>query len=170
MRIIFRMLLLSLLIIIGCTNNKSAIDLFNEGEKFLSESKIPEAVISYETLINEYPNDILAPDATARLASIYQNKQLKNIEEIQSIQKSVQLFRSIYDKYPNSEQAPMGLFMAGFVQANDLHDYDAASETYKLFLKTYPDHELATSAKEELDNMGLTPEEILKKNLAREQN
>ena len=64
----------------------------------------------------------------------------------------------------------MGLFMAGFVQANDLHDYDAASETYNLFLKTYPDHELATSAKEELDNMGLTPEEILKKNLAREQN
>ena len=170
MRIIFRMLLLSLLIIIGCTNNKSAIDLFNEGEKFLSESKIPEAVNSYETLINVYPDDILAPDATARLASIYQNKQLKNIEEIQSIQKSVQLFRSIYDKYPNSEQAPMGLFMAGFVQANDLHDYDAASETYKLFLKTYPDHELATSAKEELDNMGLTPEEILKKNLAREQN
>jgi hypothetical protein len=60
--------------------------------------------------------------------------------------------------------------MAGFVEANELQNYEAATETYNLFLKTFPDHELATSAKEELDNMGLTPEEILKKNIAREQN
>lgn len=169
MKIIFGILSFSFIFFIGCSKNKSATELFNDGEKFLSESKIPEAVSSYETLINEYPDDKLAPDATARLASVYQNKQLKNIDENRSIQKSVELFRSIYDKYPNSDQAPVGLFMAGFVQANDLHDYVAASETYKLFLKTYPDHELATSAKEELDNMGLTPEEILKKNIAREQ-
>jgi TolA-binding protein len=82
----------------------------------------------------------------------------------------VELFRSVYEKYPNSEQAPMGLFMAGFVEANELNDYDAATKTYNLFLETFPDHELATSAKEELDNMGLTPEEILKKNITREQN
>jgi hypothetical protein len=36
-----------------------------------------------------------------------------------------------------------------------------------LFIEKYPDHELAASAKEELENMGLTPEEILQKNLAK---
>ncbi|UCH65152.1 MAG: tetratricopeptide repeat protein [Ignavibacterium sp.] len=169
MKYILGILSLSALLLIGCSEKKSSEDLFNEGEKYLEESKIPEAVSSYETLINEYPNDKLAPDATARLASIYQNKQVKNIPETQSLLKSVELFRSIYDKYPESNQAPMGLFMAGFVEANELNDYDAATKTYNLFLKTFPDHELATSAKEELDNMGLTPEEILKKNIAREQ-
>ena len=34
-------------------------------------------------------------------------------------------------------------------------------------METFPDHELAASAKEELDNMGLTPEEILRKNIAK---
>jgi TolA-binding protein len=170
MKIIIGFLSLSIFFLIGCADKKSAEDLFNEGEKNLEESKIPEAVSSYETLINEYPNDKLAPDATARLASIYQNKQVKNVPETQSLLKSVELFRSVYEKYPNSEQAPMGLFMAGFVEANELNDYDAATKTYNLFLETFPDHELATSAKEELDNMGLTPEEILKKNITREQN
>ena len=59
--------------------------------------------------------------------------------------------------------------MAGFVQSNELHDYDGATETYNSFLKVFPDHELAASAKEELNNMGLTPEEILEKNLARQE-
>jgi len=170
MKTIINILSLSVLLLTGCSNNKSAADLFNDGEKFLNESKIPEAVNSYETLISEYPDENLAPDATARLASIYQNKQVKNIPETQSLQKSAELFRSIYEKYPQSQQAPMGLFMAGFVEANELHNFNAATDTYNLFLKTYPDHELATSAKEELDNMGLTPEEILRKNLTREQN
>jgi TolA-binding protein len=170
MKYIIGILSLSVILLVGCSNKKSAAELFSDGEMFLEESKIPEAVNSYETLMNEYPDDVLAPDAIARLASIYQNKQVKNVPETQSLLKSIELFRSIYDKYPNSEQAPMGLFMAGFVEANELQNYEAATETYNLFLKTFPDHELATSAKEELDNMGLTPEEILKKNIAREQN
>jgi len=161
---------LAVILLIGCSNKKSAVDLFNDGEAFLNESNIPEAVSSFETLISDYPDDNLAPDATARLASIYQNKQVKNVPETESLMKSIELFRSIYEKYPDSEQAPMGLFMAGFVEANELQNYEAATVTYNLFLKTYPDHELATSAKEELDNMGLTPEEILKKNITREQN
>ena len=156
------------LFFIGCSEKKSAEDLFNEGEKYLEESKFPEAVSSYEALIDKHPADSLAIQATLRLASIYQNKQVKNIPETQSLLKSVELFRSIYEKYPNSEKAPMGLFMAGFVEANELQDSAAATATYNLFLEKFPDHELATSAKEELKNMGLTPEEILKKNMASE--
>jgi hypothetical protein len=58
--------------------------------------------------------------------------------------------------------------MSGFVLANELNDYEQATETYNLFLDKFPNHDLATSAKEEVENMGLSPEEILKKNLAKE--
>jgi TolA-binding protein len=143
-------------------------ELFKEGEKLTNEGTFPEAVLSYETLLNDYPDDKLAPETCARLAAIYQNKQIINIPESESLQKSVDLFKNIYVKYPDSEHAPMGLFMAGFVQANEMQDYNSATETYNLFLKVYPDHELATSASEELENMGLTPEEILQKNLTRQ--
>jgi len=158
-----------ILLLAGCSNKKTAGELRTEGEKFTIEENFPEAVLSYETLIKEYPDDVLAPEATVRLATIYQNKLVKNISENESLLKSVELFENIFEKYPGSEQAPMGLFMAGFVQANEIHDYDGATETYNLFLKVFPGHELATSAKEELVNMGLTPEEILQKNLARQE-
>jgi TolA-binding protein len=160
---------LFLLLLAGCSDKKTAGELLTEGEKFTSEENLPEAVLSYETLIKDYPEDVLAPEATVRLATIYQNKFVKNISENESLLKSLELFKSVYGKYPASKQASMGLFMAGFVQANELHDFDGATATYNLFLKDYPDHELAASAKEELDNMGLSPEEILQKNLARQE-
>jgi len=158
-----------LLFLAGCGDKKTPDELLADGEKFVSEENLPEAVLAYETLIKDYPEDVLAPEAIVRLATIYQNKLVKNISENESLLKALELFKSVYDKYPNSEQAPMGLFMAGFVQANELQDYDGATETYNTFLQSYPDHELAASAKEELDNMGLTPEEVLQKNLTRKE-
>ena len=168
MKTIIITLSLFLLVLAGCGDNKTAVELLTEGEKYTSEENLPEAVLSYETLIKDYPEDELAPEAIIRLATIYQNKLVKNISENESLLKSLELFKSVFEKYPLSEQAPMGLFMAGFVQANELHDFDGATETYNLFLKDFPEHELAASAKEELDNMGLSPEEVLQKNLTRQ--
>jgi TolA-binding protein len=169
MKTIIISLSLILLFLAGCGDNKTPEELLADGEKFVSEENLSEAVLAYETLIKDYPEDALAPEATVRLATIYQNKLVKNISENESLLKSLELFKSVYEKYPSSEQAPMGLFMAGFVQANELHDYDGATETYNTFLRDYPDHELAASAQEELDNMGLTPEEVLQKNLTRKE-
>lgn len=58
--------------------------------------------------------------------------------------------------------------MAGFINANELQNYDEATKLYKQFLVEYPNDELAASAQAELDNMGLSPEEILMKNMAKE--
>ena len=168
MKTAFFIVSISILLTAGCSSKKSSNELLKEGEKLTSEEKFPEAVTSYQKLVYDYPKDELAPEAISRLAVIYQNKLLQNIPEKESLQKAVELFKSIYEKYPDSKQAPMGLFMAGFVQANELKDYDSATETYKLFIKLYPDHELKLSAQQELNNMGLSPEEILQKNLARQ--
>jgi TolA-binding protein len=162
-------LILIAFIFIGCSSKKSDEELFNEAKTNTEEGKIPEAVATYEELIKEYPDSKSAPEALTNLASIYQNKLVKNISETESLQEAAKLFRQIYDVYPESEFAPMGLFMAGFVLANELDMYNEATETYNLFMKTFPEHELAGSAKEELDNMGLTPEEILQKNIAKEE-
>ncbi|GBD86195.1 tol-pal system protein YbgF [bacterium BMS3Abin03] len=168
MKSLIYILILLTITFIGCSPKKTAQELFDEGMKLTTEKKIPEAVNSYESLLQEYPDNKLAPETIVLLAGIYQNKLLKNIAEKESLNKSVELFKSIYEKYPQSKEAPMGLFMAGFVQANELKDFNAATETYNLFIKLFPDHELASSAKEELNNMGLTPEEILQKKIAKE--
>jgi len=157
-----------LLLFFGCSSNKSDKELFDEAETNLKEKKYPEAVISFEELINDHPDSKLAPEALSQLASIYQNKQVKNLSEEENLEKAIELFKKLHDNYPSSEYAPSGLFMAGFISANELHNYEAATIIYKQFLKEYPNNELASSAQAELDNMGLSPEEILKKNMAKE--
>jgi TolA-binding protein len=161
-------IILTLLLFFGCSTKKTDKELFDEAKKNLTEQNIPEAVSSFDELLIEYPESNLAPEALSELATIYQNKQVKNISEEENLNKSVELFIRLHDDYPSSEYAPSGLFMAGFIYANELQNFEAAKAIYQQFLNEYPEDELAASAKAELDFMGLSPEEILQKNMARE--
>ena len=66
---------ITFLLILGCSNDKSSAELFDDAEKLAAEGNIPEAALQFETLIKDYPNDKLAPETTARLAAIYQNNK-----------------------------------------------------------------------------------------------
>lgn len=151
-------------LIFSCSS-KSDKQLFDEAAENLNEEKIPESINAYQNLINHYPESDLAPKSYTQLAGIYHSKKLTSVSELESLQIADSLFYQIHIKYPESSDAPLGLFMAGFIQANELGNFQKATETYNRFLKMYSEHELAVSAKEELENMGLTPEEILKKNI-----
>ncbi len=153
---------ISFLILFGCSK-ESDKGYMDEAAKEMKDSSVTEAINSYEALVKEYPNSDLAPDALYQLAVIYQNKMDKTLSEKECLQKSVDTYREIYDKYPKSKNAAKALFMSGFLLANELHNYDKATETYNLFLQKYPNHDLAVSAKEELEHMGLSPEQILEK-------
>jgi TolA-binding protein len=150
------------LIIAGCAG-KTPEDKLKEAADYAEKQNFVEAAKIYEELLGEEIDDTLAVEVLYRLATIYQNKLIGSLSGEESLEKAAQLFRSIYEKYPKNEKAPMSLFLAGFIQANDLKHFKEATETYQLFLEKFPHHELAISASEELDNMGLTPDEILKK-------
>jgi len=160
--------LLILFLIAGCSSRKTDKELFDDAQKNLNQDKIPEAVLAFEELTNEYPESNFAPEALSQLASIYQGKRIKSISETESLQKAVSIFKKIHDEYPKSQYAPTSLFMAGFINANELKNYNEATSLFKQFLKEYPENDLAASAQAELDNMGLTPEDILKKTLTNE--
>jgi outer membrane protein assembly factor BamD (BamD/ComL family) len=44
--------------------------------------------------------------------------------------------------------------MLGFINANDLKDYETAEKHYKKFLEVYPDHELSDDAQYEIETLG----------------
>ncbi len=161
MRSIF-VLLISSLLFISCSKTTDQDYMKNAAEN-TKENKISEAIQDYQNLVSKYPDSKLAPRALRDMAGLYQNKMVKNMGESESLSKAVELYKSIYKKYPESEEAPPSLFMAGFIEANDLKHYDKATEIYKIFLQKYPKHQLAQSASEELKYMGLTPEQILEK-------
>jgi TolA-binding protein len=160
--------LITLLLIVGCSSKKSDKELFEEAQKNLKEDKIPEAVMAFEEIVNDHSDSEIAPEALSQLAGLYQNKRIKSLSEKENLEKAIELFKKLYQEYPTNSFAPSGLFMAGFIYANELQNFDEATKLYKQFLKEYPNDELAASAQAELDNMGLTPEEILMKNMAKE--
>jgi outer membrane protein assembly factor BamD (BamD/ComL family) len=165
---LFSLILILSLVLISCSS-KSDKELFADAAKYLEEEKILESVEAYNKVIEDFPESELAPQAMTQLAGIYHGKKVQTLSESESLLKADSIFNSIYLTYPESDEAPLGLFMSGFIQANELEDFQRATVTYNTFLEKYPNHELAVSAKEELENMGLSPEEILKRNLSKQE-
>lgn len=155
-------LIVTAFVFLGCSK-KANQDYLKSAEDNLKNNKVQEAVTDFENFVKDNPESEKAPEALTKLASIYQNKMLKNLSVRESLEKSVQIYRQVYDDYPNSIQAPTSLFMSAFILANELQKYHLAEVSYQLFLQKYPNHELANSAREELNNLGLSPEEILKR-------
>jgi len=155
-------LVLFTILAISCSKTSDQ-EYFNQAQTLLKEKKTSEAIKAIETLISEYPESKIAPKALVQLAGIYQNQMVEKLKPSESFNQAQKYFYQVYEKYPDSEEAPQSLFLSGFILANDLKDFDKATSHYKLFLSKYPSNPLAVSAKEELDNMGLSPEEILKR-------
>lgn len=103
--------------------------------------------------------------ALRTLGFIYQQNNLSDVDYQESQKLAQQYFYQVFEKFPKSTEAPKSLFMSAYLLANELKQFDQATKQYNLFLENYPDHELAASAKIELENIGLSPEEILKKNI-----
>ena len=156
-------LLVVLFLLFGCGPKKHADEYMKQAKLGIAQNKIPETVKAFETLVSEFPDDSLAPEALYQLGTLYQNKMVPNLKDSESMEKAVTVFKSVFEKYPDSKQAQISLFMAGFIQANDLKKYQDATATYNLFLQKYPKSEMASAAKDEINNMGLTPEQIIAK-------
>lgn len=155
-------LFLALILVSGCSS-KSADDYMKAAQENIKQKNISEAITNYQSVVNQFPESSEAPEALFQIATLYQNKMVKNLSDIECYKKAEQTFRSVFNKYPGNEKAPMALFLSGFILANDLRNFEDATKTYNLFLEKYPKHELAQSAKEELENMGLSPDQILQK-------
>jgi TolA-binding protein len=147
----------------GCSKI-SDNEYMDKADASLKQNDITGAVESYESLVEEYPESKIAPEALEKLAAIYQNNMTKNLSQEESLKKASSLYRKLYDKYPKSDQAAKALFMSGYILANEpLKEYDEATKTYTLFLEKFPNNEWADDAKVEIKNMGKPPGEILGK-------
>ena len=94
---------------------------------------------------------------------MYQNHQIKDLTARQSFQKAEEYFYKVYEDYPNSEEAPVALFQAGYLLDDALKNYDEATRVYNLFLEKYPNDQHAVIVRQALDIMGIDPNDIINK-------
>lgn len=159
-------LLFIIFIAFACSSDNGK-KIYDQAVKFYGEKKYVEALKEYQKVIDEYSSGEFREKSLMTIGSMYHMYLIPNITQTESNQKAVEYFRKLYKEYPKSEDAPKALFLSGFILSNNLQKLDEAKLAYQTFLKEYPNHELVSAVKSELENLGKDPEQILQNKLSK---
>lgn len=110
-------------------------------------------IAMYLNYNDQYKDDTLCADYFFRAADL----SLK----LGKAQQAVDLYGKI-QRFPNYRKTARALFLQGFIAENNLHDIESAKGYYEKFLKQYPNHAMAGDVKIMLDNIGISPEDMVK--------
>ena len=132
---------------------KAEATLFNEDQSMNREAA-PQVAETYCEFVKQNPDDAEAPMWLYHAMEI--NVQLEDAD------KSIALGNQLVEQYPESEWAPMSLFLlASYVYNDQLNDTAQAHATFQKLIDDYPDHSLVDDAQKSIEYLGLTPEEIM---------
>ena len=138
-----------LIVLVSCSK-KSDSNLYNEGKAAEEKKDFQTAAQLYEEAIDRFQTTAYAESSLLRLSFMYNNDMKDSRKAIQSYNRFITLF-------PTSKHTPTMLFLSGFVYNNELRLLDSAKIVYEIFLQKYPNHELAASARFELETLGKDP-------------
>jgi TolA-binding protein len=153
-----------LLMLTSCQEDKKQqlTDQINSLEKTLFENKkgvidkkeAANMIYSYLQFVDTYPDDSNSPNYLFKAADV-------SINTFHSAE-SIKLFDRIIKDYPEYEKVPQALFLKAFTYENYLAEVDSARKYYQLFIEEYPNHAFSNDAQISLQNLGKTPEEIIR--------
>jgi TolA-binding protein len=74
-------------------------------------------------------------------------EQAQGFEKAQEFAKANDSYQVLIDNYPHSPMRYKALFMAGYIQLEQLKDNKKAAKTFEILLKDYPTCDLADDAR-----------------------
>ena len=107
------------------------------GQSYVRLNKDVEAKKILTEIINEDPNGTYATQAVHQLTSLY--RQRYQIKEV------IVLSKHLVKQHPDTAVAAVAAYLNAYFEYMD-GQFDAAIESYKLFLKNYPDSIYSTTA------------------------
>ncbi|MEJ2594923.1 MAG: tetratricopeptide repeat protein [bacterium] len=129
-------------------------DLFGDENMRMNKRKALDLVKLYVKFSDNQPSDPRSSDYLFKAADISMNLNRPS--------QTIALFDQFIKRYPDHEKAPTALFLKGFVLEDQIQDYEGAREVYTQFLERYPESDFADDAKMSLENLGKTPEELIR--------
>ncbi|CAN5606669.1 hypothetical protein BH11BAC2_BH11BAC2_15300 [soil metagenome] len=135
------------------TITKAEAGLFQDSSRIPIPAKADSVINMYLAYADSYQDDTLSAEYLFRAGDLAQG--------IGRFKKAIEYYGRI-QRYPNYRKSPEALFLQGFVSETGLADTSSARQFYEKFLKLYPKHEMVKDAKASLDNMGKTPEELIR--------
>lgn len=135
-------------------NIKDLENEFSSQTEGINRDKAAVLVDAYLGFANQFPGDSLAPEYLFRAADISMNMFDPG--------KAIDIYNRIINEYPDFRKAPQCIFLKAFVYENNLNDLVNAKRFYTEFLEKYPEDDFADDAQISLDNLGKSPEELIK--------
>ena len=159
-RILFSLLLA---VMMSC-GEKMSVEKINELESkvfakdaVVSAENVIQLVDAYLLFAKQNPNDLQSPDFLFKALDVAVGVNAEGP------QKAIDIADVLIEKYPDFEMTPMALFIKGFVYENMIGDLQNAEMTYRQFIEKYPNSPMVEDVKATLENLGLTPEELIRK-------
>ena len=160
-RIFVFLLLVAMLLSCG---EKISVEKINELESkvfaqgvVISAENVIQLVDAYLLFAEQNPNDSQSPDFLFKALDVAVGVNAEGP------QKAIDIANVLIEKYPDFEMTPMAMFIKGFVYENMIGDLQNAEMTYRLFIEKYPNNPMVEDVKSTLENLGLTPEELIRK-------
>jgi len=132
---------------------KSADEYFSAAEIERNAKNIKASLENLDNLIKHYPEHVLAPQAQYLIADIY-------LDDLRDFDSAIAAYVNVVNNFSGTNQEAQAQFMIGYIYANVLDDFEQAMSTYQTFLEKFPNHELASSVKFELESLGKDINEI----------
>ena len=156
--------LLSLALMLLSCGEKMSVEKINELESkvfakdaVLSSENVIQLVDAYVLFAEQNPNDQQTPDFLFKALDVAVGVNAEGP------QKAIDIANVLIEKYPDFEMTPMAMFIKGFVYENMIGDLQNAEVTYRQFIEKYPNNPMVEDVKSTLENLGLSPEELIRK-------
>lgn len=158
-------LVLVSILILACSNKpeqkelKGKIDLLEKelnktAMQGLNPKKATDMLDAYLAFVKNYPEMPECAEYLFKAAEV--SSALKKTDE------AIGYYEKIGREYPQYKKLPECLFLQGFLYETQLNRIESARQKYTEFIKKYPNHTLAKDAQASIDNLGKTPDQIIK--------
>lgn len=116
--------------------------------------QLDELLNKYISFVDKYPQDTAS--------TLYLYRAVNLTMGMGDGQAAMKLIDRTINEYPKSSRLAETVFLKAYVYENILSEYGKAAAIYRDFATRFPDHELADDAQIALNNMGKSPEELIR--------
>ena len=146
---------------VGCNSNDPAKRIEKlEKQAFSTEKAIDPKVASdlvaaYCDFADANPEDAMAPEYLFKAMDVSMN--------LNEPQHTIYIIDKLLKDYPDYPRTQAALFVKAFIFETRYNNLDMAKKLYEQYLSQYPDGEFANDCRASIENLGLSPEELVKK-------
>ena len=158
-------LFFSILFIFSC-NSDSSSDVAETPDVETLIAELKESNSLDKEKVNQLLTSIdsfVANDAESKKTPEYLELKAKYLTALGKNQEALSVYKTLYTKYKSYENSSDALFMMAFIYENNLNDKTNAEINYKNYLNEFPNGEFAKDAQFSIENINLTPEQLMQK-------